>query len=914
MYPSTQRAASAARKMRGSSKSGHAKHTAIEPTWTWTQVQGVGTRSWFETLEIVTILSNWRAMGATIAEKSSPFPPSGSLFLYDVAKLRKFREDKVDWMRKPNGRIKETTTYLRSNGHILASCNYARSASRPGFCRRIYALRTDPPKPEVGTKPPAPPLQNSFVLVHYLDTTAASNFAAADLTATQSFAGAAALRAPARGAAHGMGVNPIAPPSMCAFDSTDALTLDALGPGSMSPEHSALEAQRWEREREQDAQFFVSQAARSSQSPCFQLSSSSTDIIQSVVDLGLGPGGSGGGGGGGVGREGRREGAIGQFAQQQQHQQQRFVELSATFFLAPIAIVDCAPSRGSFAGGEKILLVVDVPRGGTRVRADGRICTWLVRFGVHILVAKCIAPGVLRCFAPPAIVAAPNALAHSVVGSSGLVANIEVRLTIGSPNVVPVWSSNIGGGFDSLETQTWTYVEEPVAAAAVAAAAGHRPERRRVVAASTAAAAAFSPAATFAARSSSSSATPGSLKRSHSEALLSSPILGSTLNTNANYLADDDVSVEYDSDQGEESALEALNDDEIDTLSSKLNEKFLTNLVQYAVRENMMGEMNALDSCGFNLLHYVCLYNHQRLAQVLIQQGSADINALSADGRTPLTIAVMRGHDQLARDLERCGAAGNGATPGHSLRLAAAMDVGGSSANSGGGGSSSSSRMGVVGLGLGLGLNRSVGSTSSLGGGRSGFSRGEGEEDAAPSSVTSTSAAEDFESSVDRRLLLHAFDGMSLADRCAMWQGLSGAAGSSNPDLAAMRDAIGVDQEGGTGTGSGSSSPSGSGGGSFIRIFSGGDGGGSGGRGGSSGRGSASSSSRLGSPPGSPSSTHSANSGVPSPHHRAKAAGDLFAAAGADLDDDEVSARLSNSFAVMSMMSEEERFGVETQV
>jgi|TARA_B110000208_G_scaffold159593_1_gene194307 hypothetical protein len=53
---------------------------------------------------------------------------------------------------------------------------------------------------------------------------------------------------------------------------------------------------------------------------------------------------------------------------------------------------------------------------------------------------------------------------------------------------------------------------------------------------------------------------------------------------------------------------------------------------------------------------------------------------------------------------------------------------------------------------------------------------------------------------------------------------------------------------------------------------------------------------------------------VPSPHHRAKAAGDLFAAAGADLDDDEVSARLSNSFAVMSMMSEEERFGVETQV
>jgi hypothetical protein len=73
--------------------------------------------------------------------------------------------------------------------------------------------------------------------------------------------------------------------------------------------------------------------------------------------------------------------------------------------------------------------------------------------------------------------------------------------------------------------------------------------------------------------------------------------------------------------EDDDEALELLNDEELDALSSRLNETFLTNLVRYAVREDMEDEMNALDSCGFNLLHYVCLYNHRRLVCVLVEQG-----------------------------------------------------------------------------------------------------------------------------------------------------------------------------------------------------------------------------------------------------------------------------------------------------
>ena len=132
-------------------------------------------------------------------------------------------------------------------------------------------------------------------------------------------------------------------------------------------------------------------------------------------------------------------------------------------------------------------------------------------------------------------------------------------------------------------------------------------------------------------------------------------------------------------------------------------------------------------------------------------------------------------------------------------------------------------------------------------------------------SVASAQWAAELAVSTDRRLLLDAFDGMSLADRCAMWQGLSGAVA---PGCASLVGARAGQADGGAGFASGLD-------GAARRA-------------------------RLGVRP-----AAAVGSGA--------ASVSLFAAAGADLDPDDVSKRLSSSFAAMSLMNDSERFVVATQ-
>ena len=144
----------------------------VDSTWKWEAVCAAACSKRFNTKEIVAILANWERMGAQLSTECVQQPLSGSLYLYNSATVRNFRSDEVDWVRSVNrgGRLNEKMAYLRVNAHIVASCMYTRSNSRPSFSRRIYALRRDaiPPPGETKSKS-SPPLLNNIVLVHYFD-------------------------------------------------------------------------------------------------------------------------------------------------------------------------------------------------------------------------------------------------------------------------------------------------------------------------------------------------------------------------------------------------------------------------------------------------------------------------------------------------------------------------------------------------------------------------------------------------------------------------------------------------------------------------------------------------------------------------------------------------------------------------
>ena len=220
----------------------------MDATSTWEAVRAAASASRFNTVEIVAILANWERMGAQLSTRCAQQPPSGSLYLYNSATLRNFRSDQVDWVRSANrqGRLNEKTAYLRIKKHIVASCLYTRSDSRPSFSRRIYALRRDPLPPLPGETKSSPPLLNEIVLVHYFDEEMPRSAASSPSAAL-----AIAARAPA------------AAPAPVAADGVEALALEALGGFSSTDGASTV----GEAERAHNTQFFVLDSLDSTATP-----------------------------------------------------------------------------------------------------------------------------------------------------------------------------------------------------------------------------------------------------------------------------------------------------------------------------------------------------------------------------------------------------------------------------------------------------------------------------------------------------------------------------------------------------------------------------------------------------------------------------------------------------------------------
>lgn len=71
---------------------------------------------------------------------------------------------------------------------------------------------------------------------------------------------------------------------------------------------------------------------------------------------------------------------------------------------------------------------------------------------------------------------------------------------------------------------------------------------------------------------------------------------------------------------------------------------------------DMAADVTKKDERGRTALHMAVMWNHGKVAQLLLARGRASVQARDADGRTPLHLATDRGNKHAARVLVRFGA------------------------------------------------------------------------------------------------------------------------------------------------------------------------------------------------------------------------------------------------------------------
>ncbi|GBG28227.1 Ankyrin repeat and protein kinase domain-containing protein 1 [Hondaea fermentalgiana] len=91
---------------------------------------------------------------------------------------------------------------------------------------------------------------------------------------------------------------------------------------------------------------------------------------------------------------------------------------------------------------------------------------------------------------------------------------------------------------------------------------------------------------------------------------------------------------------GDDPDMDELNDEELTELSESLLERVVKVLVDLCSEENdLLGELDALDDSGFNLLHYAVAFGHVKLVKLLLNHG-ADPNKVTSTGDAPLHLAA----------------------------------------------------------------------------------------------------------------------------------------------------------------------------------------------------------------------------------------------------------------------------------
>jgi hypothetical protein len=108
----------------------------------------------------------------------------------------------------------------------------------------------------------------------------------------------------------------------------------------------------------------------------------------------------------------------------------------------------------------------------------------------------------------------------------------------------------------------------------------------------------------------------------------------------------DNASMREAVEKAELNSVELLNfsDHELKAVVEEQIVKLVQDLIKRATLDSdIRSEINALDTAGYNLLHYSCLYNQVALLPILLMRG-ARVNTKTGSGSTALHLASQAGH------------------------------------------------------------------------------------------------------------------------------------------------------------------------------------------------------------------------------------------------------------------------------
>mmetsp|Transcript_4941 Transcript_4941/g.7440 ORF Transcript_4941/g.7440 Transcript_4941/m.7440 type:complete len:1070 (-) Transcript_4941:128-3337(-) len=96
---------------------------------------------WLLPEEVFELIEKYEQLGCVVSTCAPECPPSGSIFMYDRRKCKRFRRDGHNWVtRKSAGRIREDHVKLMVGGVQRVAAAHAHSADSSAFHRRTYHL------------------------------------------------------------------------------------------------------------------------------------------------------------------------------------------------------------------------------------------------------------------------------------------------------------------------------------------------------------------------------------------------------------------------------------------------------------------------------------------------------------------------------------------------------------------------------------------------------------------------------------------------------------------------------------------------------------------------------------------------------------------------------------------------------
>ena len=100
---------------------------------------------WLQPEEILEILDSYPSLGFFLSTSPPRNPRDGDVYIFDRTKVRDFKNDGLDWIRKNNepGRIREDYIKISVRGEFLITGFYTHCRENTSFSRRCYRHATE---------------------------------------------------------------------------------------------------------------------------------------------------------------------------------------------------------------------------------------------------------------------------------------------------------------------------------------------------------------------------------------------------------------------------------------------------------------------------------------------------------------------------------------------------------------------------------------------------------------------------------------------------------------------------------------------------------------------------------------------------------------------------------------------------